>query len=78
MTGSATAVAEEVELQDMVLPEFNHTLRIIDTFRCYVMHNASVYDVILGHDFLMVLGIDVLYSTQEMKWLDGSPTSFPL
>ena len=65
MTGSAT-VAEEVELQDMVLPEFSRTLCINDTFRCYVMNNASVYDVIFGRDFLMAVGIDVHHSTQEM------------
>ena len=69
MTGSA-AVAEEVDLQDMVLPEFSCTLRINDTFRCYIMNNASIYDVILGRDFLMAVGIDVLHSTQEMKWMD--------
>jgi len=69
VTGSAT-VAEEVELQDMVLPEFSHTLHINNTFRCYVMNNASIYDVILGRDFLMAVGIDVLHSTQEMKWMD--------
>ena len=69
ITGSAT-VAEELELQDMVLPEFSHTLRVNDTFRCYVMNNASVYDVILGRDFLMAVGIDVLHSAQEVKLMD--------
>ena len=65
MTGLAT-VAEEVDLQDMVLPEFSCTLRINDTFRCYVMNNASIYDVILGRDFLMAVGIIRLQRNRQL------------
>ena len=69
MTGTAS-ISQEVELQDMLLPEFSQSLRISDPFKCYVMDNKSVYDIILGRDFLMTVGIDILHSTQEMKWLD--------
>ncbi len=69
MTGTAI-ISHEVELQDILLPEFSQSLRISDPFKCYVMDNKSVYDIILGRDFLMSVGIDILHSTQEMKWLD--------
>ena len=70
MTGTAS-ISQEVELQDMLLPEFSQSRRISDPFKCYVMDNKSVYDIILGRDFLMTVGIDILNSTQEMQWLDN-------
>ena len=69
MTGSACITAE-VDLQDMILPEFSHTLRISDSFSFYVMDNDSAYDAILGHDFLMAICIDVHHSSQDLKWMD--------
>ena len=69
MTGSAT-VTEEIELQDIILPEFSRSLRISDSFKCLVMNSKSVYDVIFGRDFLMAVGIDILHSSQEMQWMD--------
>ena len=54
----------------MILPKFSCTLCISDSFTCYVMDNDSAYDAILGHDFLMAVGIDVLHSSQESKWMD--------
>jgi len=75
LTGSGQ-VTEEVALEDMILPEFSRTLRINDRFRCYVMDNNDIpYDVILGRDFLMSVGIDVLHSTQEVLWM-GSKIPF--
>lgn len=62
-------ITEEIALEDMLLPEFSRTLRINDRFFCYVMDNTSSFDVILGRDFLCIVGIDVLNSTQEVDWL---------
>ena len=69
VTGSGR-ITEEVALEDMVLPEFSRTLRINNRFRCYIMDNEAVpYDVIFGRDLLISVGIDVLHSMKEVRWM---------
>jgi hypothetical protein len=68
LTGTGTIV-EEVTFDNMLLPECSRSLRINDQFRCFVMDNMSLYDVIFSHDFLSAIGIDVLHSSNEVEWL---------
>ena len=58
-----------VQLKDIVLPEFDSSRRI-DDVKAYVFDEPCPYDVILGHDFLTKVKIDVLFSKKVIQWLD--------
>lgn len=46
-------------------------MKINGRIRATVFNNdSSIYDVILGNDILVPLGIDILCSTMTVKWLD--------
>ena len=54
---------------EFTLPVFNE--KKVITWNCYVDeedNSNSNYDMIIGRDILHELGIDLLFSTAEMKW----------
>ena len=54
-----------------MLPEFSSSLKIQSGIRATIFNNdSSIYDVIIGNDVLVPLGIDILCSTLTIKWLD--------
>jgi hypothetical protein len=61
----------EVILSDIMLPEFSTSLKVQGSIRATVFNNdSSIYDIILGNDVLVPLGIDILCATMSVKWLD--------
>ena len=58
-----------VNLQGMRLPEFtNHS--VIDGVQARLFNADCQYDLILGRDFLSQAGIDIMFSTHTVHWLD--------
>lgn len=56
---------KKVEVK-MTLPEL-HSRRVI-THKMYVCPTAMHYDMIIGRDLLIDLGIDIQFSTKTVKW----------
>ena len=60
----------QVLLQHITLPEFSPTQRIDKPLSAYVFDKAnSPYDLIMGLDVLVPLGIDLSCSTQQVTWM---------
>ena len=58
-----------VNLRGMHLPEFtNHS--VIDGVQARLFNADCQYDLILGRDFLSQAGIDIMFSTHTVHWLD--------
>ena len=51
----------------MRLPEFDKNCRI-EGIKALIFDNQCKYDIILGADFLNMIGLDIKYSTGEMEW----------
>ena len=61
----------EVILSDIMLPEFSTSLKVKGSIKATVFNNdSSIYDIILGNDVLVPLGIDILCATLSVRWLD--------
>jgi hypothetical protein len=57
-----------VTLQDIILPDFART-KHIDCVQAHVFDAGSTrYDVILGRDFLSMIGIQLNFATHTMLW----------
>jgi hypothetical protein len=70
-------IQEKVLLKDVALPEFSKSVKI-DEMEAFVFDNpSSIYDIILGRDFLKITGIDLSFSTKTIKWLDMSISMKP-
>ena len=62
---------QEVVLKDLRLPEFSPTRKIDQDLKALVLdHPDSPYDVILGLDFLVPVGIDIRCTTKTLVWDD--------
>jgi hypothetical protein len=63
---------QEVVLTELVFPEFSPTLKVVGPVRTTVFHNKETnYDLIVGMDVMIALGIEVSCSTQTIKWNDN-------
>jgi transposase InsO family protein len=59
-------------LKDIILPELSATTRIVAPFSAFVAEaEATSFDVILGQDFNISLGTDVINSQRVMRWNDN-------
>jgi hypothetical protein len=67
-----TQTQELVNLFDLKLPEFTHSLRLNKVeYPCYVIENSfGTHDLILGTGFLNLHQIDPLPSSHTIKWGD--------
>ena len=66
--GGQKKLNQTVTLRDLRLPEFSPTRRIDKAIRAYVSPETGPYDMIIGTDTLIPLGIDPLPSTQTISW----------
>jgi Arginine decarboxylase (spermidine biosynthesis) len=61
---------EKVIMRDVALPEFSRSIKI-NEMETFIFDNpSSIYDIILGRDFLKSTGIDLLFSTKTIRWFD--------
>jgi hypothetical protein len=65
-------VTQKVILKDLKFPEFSPTQQIDKVMVAYVYHDHkdSPYDVIIGLDVLVPLGIDISCATKMIQWMD--------
>ena len=64
-------VNQQVTLRGITLPEFSPTKRIDKPLEALVMDSDTCpYDIIIGLDFMVPVGIDLRCATQTMAW-DG-------
>ena len=64
-------IKDQVILKDIALPEFSKAIKI-EKINAFIFNgdNKSPYDIILGRDFLKITGIDICFSTNNVKWFD--------
>ena len=68
--GTAT-ISQQVILHDISFPEFSPTQRVDKALNAFVYNQTeSPYDVILGLDVLVPLGIEISCSTKTITWND--------
>ena len=61
---------QSVVLKDIIFPEFSPTRKIDKTIKAIVLEDECPYDIILGVDVMVPLGIDVSCTTQTISWSD--------
>ena len=54
----------------MILPEFSPTRKIDSPFKALILDEKCPYDIIMGRDMMVPLGIDVSCTTQTISWND--------
>jgi RNase H-like domain found in reverse transcriptase/Reverse transcriptase (RNA-dependent DNA polymerase)/Retroviral aspartyl protease len=69
VTGAGT-ITHKVTLEDLVLPELHPTMRIVKPTECFVVDDLVNCDLLLGRDFMEAYGVDILFSTKEVRWMD--------
>ena len=63
---------QEVVIEDLVFPEFSPTQKVPGPIRATMFSNDdSAYDIIIGMDTMLALGIDVRCSTKTITWNDN-------
>lgn len=68
----------QVTLDEFAFPEFTTSKRVTKPLKCLVFDNQDCrYDVILGNDALVPLGIDVLNSTKTVRWMENTIPMHP-
>ena len=75
MAGEFTS-AMEVDLKDIVLPEF-YRLRTVDEIQAHVFKANCRYDIILGRDTLRKIGLVTDFEQNIMTWDDTVVTMKP-
>jgi hypothetical protein len=74
----ADKINQKVTLENLTLPEFSATRRINLKVSAYIFdHESSPYDIILGLDLLVPLGIDISCSTNTISWQNEKVTWKP-
>ena len=66
LAGSFTS-NESISLKNVLLPEFHHT-RHLDTLQAKIFDQTCRYDMILGRDFMIDLGIVLNFDSKSMEW----------
>ena len=65
-----TTISSKVTLSDIVFPEFSTTRHVTKDVHAYVVDaEATAFDIVLGQDILVPLGIDVINSRQVCTWM---------
>ena len=65
----STIIDKMVQFEDIVLPELSSTHHITQPFQAFVAESeAQSFDVILGQDFNIALGINVINSRRVVQW----------
>ena len=65
-----TSINKKVTLEDIVLLEFNSTHHISQPFSMLVAESeATSFDIILGQDFNIALGLNVLNTWKVVSWM---------
>jgi hypothetical protein len=62
------AMNQQVTLNTLGFPEFSATQRVDREYDVYVFDRSSSYDVILGLNIMVQLGIDISCSRQTIEW----------
>jgi len=57
-----------VIIENFNLPQFSRKLNITTSFHMYHKKAKDRYDIIIGHDLLADLGLDLHYSTSQFVW----------
>jgi hypothetical protein len=65
-------LTQQVTLDELSFPEFSPTHRLDKAFTAIVSPNTVSYDAILGNDFLVPAGFEILAISQTIRWLDRS------
>jgi hypothetical protein len=74
---TATSINRKVRLQNIVLPELSNTTKIVQPFDLYVAEaNATNFDLILGQDFNIAVGLDVINTKCCIVWQQEFVTPF--
>ena len=64
-----TCLNQEVLFQGLSFPEFSATTRVPGPIRATIFDNLdSNYDIIVGLDLMILLGINVKSSTKTVEW----------
>jgi hypothetical protein len=58
-------------MTNIVLPEFDRKKRI-NSHHALVFSGPSRYDIILGRDFLLKIGMELNFKNNWMKWIDNT------
>ena len=61
----------QVGLQELSLPEFDSKKRISGV-NAFVFDSPCNYDIILGRDFLSMIGLTLDFKNHTMKWMDST------
>ena len=69
---------KEVLVKDCKLPQFTTNRKFEGKFNLFKKHKNDRYHAILGRDLLEKIGLDLLYSTGEIRWGDISVKMVPL
>lgn len=68
--GNNTLSTQIVDLHGIVFPEFSPTQKVESNFKAHIFNTTdSRYDMIIGNNILLPLGIDCLASTRTIKWM---------
>ena len=59
-----------VILRDIRLPEFDKSRQVKEQKAIVFEHN-TIYDIILGTDFLAKSGINIMDSTKTIQWFEN-------
>jgi transposase InsO family protein len=71
-------VNQKVILEELTLPEFSATRKIDQKVSAYIFdQESSPYDIVIGLDLLVPLGIDISCSTKTISWQDEQVTWKP-
>jgi Retroviral aspartyl protease len=69
MTAGTMKSKRQVWVANMILPEFDKHWHI-DQCKAIVFDALCNYDIILGRDVIAKIGMDVLFSTGTIRWMD--------
>ena len=72
------STARQVVLKGFKLPQFTLNRKFDDTFHLFRKQDSNRYNAIVGRDWMTNLGIDLVYSTGDIKWGNVSAPMVPM
>jgi transposase InsO family protein len=63
-------IKHKVLLYDLMLPEIHPTMRVVKPIECLVLDELEHCDMLVGRDVMAAIGIDILFSSKEIKWME--------
>ncbi|CAJ1938120.1 unnamed protein product [Cylindrotheca closterium] len=70
ISGKQSLTTQVINIEGIVFPEFSPTQKVESTFETIVFDSDARYDMIIGNNILLPLGIDCCGSTKTIKWMD--------